>query len=102
MKTKFFTPTTDRSQNIETANLLLNELGVTAYFSGYSDAHGVSVYFHAENGTKIRISTHSVTSLERVNNEICLYFDKKCLGLGGKISFKSNMTINKHMIENYL
>lgn len=46
--------------------------GIHADFSGYSDAHGLSIYYNVD-GKKVRFSTHSVTSVSRMFDEV--HFD---------------------------
>jgi hypothetical protein len=91
-----------KTHNIDTAKSLLSDLGVEASFSGYSNTNGVSVYFTDANGKKIRVSNHSVTSKERMDNEVLLSFDTKTLGLGGKEGFKSYAEQNKKEVEQSL
>lgn len=88
-----------KTHNIDTAKEILNDVGVNASFSGYSDTNGVSVYFEDANGKKIRVSNHGVTSKERMNSEILLSFDTKTLGIRGKEGFKSYAEQNKKAIE---
>jgi len=67
------------------------ESGVAISFSGYSDAHGLSIYFTDANGVKYRFSSHSVSSFYRMANEkhFPLPF-VKTLGKGGVITEKHN------------
>lgn len=67
------------------------ESGVSISFSGYSDAHGLSIYFIDETGLKYRFSSHSVSSFYRMANEkhFPLPF-VKTLGKGGVITEKHN------------
>lgn len=91
-----------QNENIETAKALLLDLGVSDIsFSGYSDANGVSVYFENGDGVKCRVSNHTTTNRDRMNNELQVSFDQKCLGLGGKTSIKSNFEVNKFMIKRF-
>lgn len=59
---------------IERAKQILADNDVVAEFSGMSEAHGISVYFKSESGEKIRVSTHSVSSHDRIANERLFYF----------------------------
>jgi len=94
-----YLPKEDKTHNISIAKKMLTDLGINAEFSGYSDTNGVSVYFTNENGEKIRISDHSVTNKDRIQNEILLNFDTKTLGVGGKIGLKSNFESNKIKVQ---
>jgi hypothetical protein len=94
-----YLPKEDKTHNISIAKKMLTDLGVNAEFSGYSDTNGVSVYFTNENGEKIRISDHSVTNKDRIQNEILLNFDTKTLGVGGKTGLKSNFESNKIKVQ---
>lgn len=97
-----FFHTNNQNENIETAKSLLIALGVQdVTFSGYSDANGVSVYFINSKGVKCRVSNHTTTNRDRMNEELQVSFDQKCLGLGGKTSIKSNFEINKFMIKRF-
>ncbi len=96
-----FLRTQDKTQNIENAKNILLNIGLTEFdFSGYSDANGVSVYF-TWNGKKLRVSDHSVTNIDRVQNEIHFEFDIKTLGLGGVVQIKDNQKTNKLMAEKF-
>ena len=92
---KMYLTTTNRAENIQTAKEILNSLNVQASYSGYSDSNGISVYFKTMSGHKIRVSDHSVSNYNRLMDEIHFQFDERQLGLSGKVSFKSNTTINK-------
>lgn len=96
-----FLKTQDKTQNIENAKNILNNLGINDFdFSGYSDANGISVYFIWQ-GKKVRVSDHSVTNLDRIQNKIHFSFDVRTLGLGGVIKVKDNQTNNKLMFEKF-
>lgn len=89
----------NKTVNIETAKSILTDLGLKNFdFSAYSDTNGVSVYF-LYNGKKIRVSDHSVTSVSRMENEFHFSFDKRCLGIGGKVSFQDSQKRNKLFAE---
>jgi hypothetical protein len=62
------------TKHIEIAKQVVLNAGIVAEFLGYSDAHGISVYFTTEDGTKVRVSTHSVTNIDRIMNEIHLSY----------------------------
>lgn len=86
----------DKSHNINTAKKLVDDLGLDLNFIAYSDTNGVSVYFEDTNGLKYRVSDHSVTSKNRMENEILLYFDNKEMGYRGseptiKSRYKNNL-----------
>jgi len=68
-----------RTVNIEIATKIVKEAGIEASFSAYSDAHGISVYFHTADGKKVRVSTHGVTNSYRIANEIHLNLPLKTL-----------------------
>lgn len=55
------------------SEIILDELGVKYTFSGQSDTNGTSVYFNI-NGRKVRFSDHSISNLDRMNNESVIYF----------------------------
>lgn len=95
-----FIRTTDKTQNIENAKNILNNVGITEFdFSSYSDTnYGVSVYFTWE-GKKVRVSDHSVTNMDRMQNELHFSFDVNTLGMGGVIKLKDNQKSNKLMAE---
>lgn len=59
---------------IEKAREILKANNIVANYSGFSDAHGISVYFTSSEGKKVRVSTHSVTNIDRMANEVLLYF----------------------------
>ena len=80
----------DKDNNIATAKKLLNDLGVDANFTGFSDTNGVSVYFEDANGNKYRISDHDITNKDRLKNEISLRFDNKRYGGGIYSEFEKN------------
>ena len=91
-----------QDENIKTAELLLNDLGVKRLsFSSYSDSNGISVYFRTENGLKCRVSDHSTMNRDRMNEELQVSFDTAQLGLGGKKSIKSNFDLNKLLIKRF-
>ncbi len=95
-------PTESQNENIEMAKAILNELGICDLsFVGYSDANGVSVYFRTDAGLKCRVSNHGTTNRDRMNEELQVSFDERQLGMGGKVSFKSNMPINKLMVKRF-
>jgi len=63
-----------KSTHIQKATQVVKEAGINATFSGYSDSHGISVYFLSDKGEKVRVSTHSVSKKDRVLNEIHLNY----------------------------
>ena len=89
-----------KSKNIKTAKDILSKLKVDAEFSAYSDTNGISVYFTGVNGEKYRVSDHSVSSKQRLDNEIPLYFDQKQLGPMDKITIKPMLESNKRALGN--
>lgn len=64
----------DMTSHIEKAKQIVEKAGIVAEYSGYSNAHGISVYFTTEHGQKVRVSTHSVTNTDRLMNEIHLNY----------------------------
>jgi len=97
-----FVATNNQDKNIEIAKKILNNLGILDIeYSGYSDANGVSVYFKNSKGIKCRVSDHSTTNRDRMNNELNVSFDSRLIGLGGKVSIKNNFAINKLMIKRF-
>jgi hypothetical protein len=62
------------TKHIEIAKQVVLNAGIVAEFSGYSNAHGISVYFTTLDGIKVRVSTHSVTNIDRIMNEIHLSY----------------------------
>lgn len=97
-----FIATNKKDENIEIAKKILNNLGVLDItFSGYSDTNGISVYFKNSKGVKCRVSDHSTTNRDRMNNELNVSFDSRLIGLGGKISIKNNFAINKLIIKRF-
>ena len=87
--------TESKNQNIEIAKSIIELANISDYYyCSYSDTNGVSVYFKNSKGIKIRVSTHSVSNINRILNEIHLSFDQKTIGLGGKIGIKSNLKMN--------
>ena len=95
-----FLRTTDKIKNIEVAKNILNNVGITEFdFSSYSSTdYGVSVYF-SWNVQKVRVSDHSVTNMDRMQNELHFSFDVNTLGMGGVIKLKDNQKTNKLMAE---
>ena len=92
--------TGNKQQNIEVAKSILTDLGLIGFdFSGYSDTNGTSVYFLYE-GKKVRVSDHSVTNTDRVNNEIHFFFDSKCLSPNGMV-IQDNQKRNRLFAEKF-
>jgi hypothetical protein len=64
--------------NLKEAKLIaestLNNLGLDFSFIGMSDTNGFSVYFNV-CGIKVRFSDHQITNINRMQNEICFYFN---------------------------
>lgn len=90
----------NKTANIETAKCILTDLGLKDFdFSAYSDTNGVSVYF-LYNGKKIRVSDHSVTNISRIENEFHFSFDRRRLGIGGKITLEDSQKRNKLFATN--
>lgn len=91
---------TKKESNINTAKSILKNLGVEDFaLVNYSDSFGVSVYFKSDLFDKtIRISDHGVKSFDRVENEICLSFDKKTIGINGE-GVQDKQKTNKLMLE---
>jgi hypothetical protein len=79
---KMFTVSKEKEPNIKTAELLLNDLGLTDFsFSGYSDSNGVSVYFHHPKDERIvRVSNHSMANSDRIASTIFFRFDERQFG----------------------
>ena len=93
--------TQNKSENLATAKNLLINLGFKDFtFCDYSSTFGVSVYFRDENGGKIRVSNHSVTSTARIQSEMLFEFDANQIGLNG-ISFKDNQKTNRLLMNIY-
>ena len=76
----------DMEGNIQKAKNILKANNIDAEFSGYSEAHGVSVYFKDGEGNKIRVSTHGVTNTNRVLGEKHFSFPMRKLSLGTKLN----------------
>ena len=73
----------------------IKKRGLSYNFIGYSDAHGMSIYYEIE-GQKSRFSTHSVTNIDRIKDE--LHFDLPFvseIGVGGKVINKYNRNSDK-------
>jgi hypothetical protein len=89
----------DKTDNISLAKEILNDLGVDATFTGFSDTNGVSVYFEDANGQKIRVSDHDITNKDRVKDEISLRFDSKRYGGGIYSEFEQNKKAVKSLLS---
>lgn len=69
-----------KTKAIKFSNKILSKIGdgIKIQFSGYSDSNGISVYYKAikaDKEVKIRFSDHSVTNINRIQNEIHFRFN---------------------------
>ena len=87
-----------QAKHIEIAKKAVEGAGIIATYSGYSDSHGISVYFIAEDGRKIRVSTHSVTKTDRMFNETHINFPTKTFQPINNTA-KANFILTQEMIE---
>lgn len=80
----------DIKEGRNVAEKILQGLGVDYSFKGASDTNGISIYFDI-NGMKTRFSDHSISNIDRMQNESTFYF--------GSNKFSSEQSILKLLYD---